>query len=75
MVNLLLLCGYFCLCFVFLFVFAELLCLAIRKQWWCVETARPCCANQPVVVQDSLKDALSVERVTDRFTYVPALRV
>lgn len=68
-------CCYCVLCFVFLFVFAELLCLAIRKQWWCVETARRCCASQRVVVQDSLKDALSVERVTDRFTYVPALRV
>lgn len=43
--------------------YAEQPCSATPKQWWCVETARPCCASQLVDVQDLQRVALSGERV------------
>lgn len=42
---------------------------ATPKQWWFVETARPCCASQLVDVQDLQRVALSGERVIEDLFY------
>ena len=50
------------------YVFAEPLFSAIPKPLLCVETARQCCANQPVAVPASPRDAPSGKRAIKEHT-------